>query len=90
MLDNPIWTYLIYVLSPLIFALVVDYIMSEAAGRNTFGLKWIEDLDFADDVALLDNSWDGIKHLTKRIQMKAATMGLAINPDKTKVMKIGK
>src|SRR6218665_2845393 len=83
------------VLSPLIFAIVVDWIMSRATGENTFGLKWTEgerltDLDFADDIALLDNTWDGIKQLTERVQTEAAKVGLPINPDKTKVMKIGK
>ena len=71
------------VLSPLIFAIVVDWIMSRATGENT-GLKWTEgerltDLDFADDIALLD----GIKHLTVWVQAEAAKVGLAINPDKT-------
>src|SRR6218665_2234624 len=64
-------------------------------GENTFELKWTEgerltDLDFADNIALLDNTWDGIKQLTERVQTEAARVGLAINPDKTKVMKIGK
>ena len=67
-------------LSPLIFAIVVDWIMSRATGENTFGLKWAEgerltDLDFADDIALLD----GIKHLTVWVQAEAAKVGLAIN-----------
>src|SRR6218665_2089598 len=75
------------VLSPLIFAIVVDWIMSRATGENT-GLKWTEgerltDLDFADDIALLDNTWDGTKQLTERVQTEAAKVGLAINPDKT-------
>jgi len=79
----------------LILAIVVDWIMSRATGENTFGLKWTEGerltyLDFADDIALLDNTWDGIKLLTERVQTEAAKVGLAINPDKTKVMKIGK
>src|SRR6218665_2172231 len=30
------------VLSPLIFAIVVDWIMSRGTGENTFGLKWTE------------------------------------------------
>jgi len=65
-------------------------------GENTFGFKWTEverlmDLDFADDIPLLDiERWDGIKQLTERVQTEAANVGLAINPDKTKVMKIGK
>ena len=33
---------------------------------------------------------NGIEHLTKIFQTVIAKLGLAINPDKTKVMKIGK
>ena len=42
------------------------------------------------DIALLANTWDGIKHLTERVQAEAAKVGLAINSDKTNVIKIGK
>ena len=64
------------VLSPLIFAIVFDWIMSRATGENNFGLKWTEverftDLDFADDIALLDNTWDGIKQLMERVQTES-------------------
>src|SRR6218665_2972157 len=76
-------------------AVAFDWIMSRATGENTFRLKWTEgkrltDLDFADDIALLDNTWDGIKQLMERVQTEAAKVGLAINTDKTKAMKIGK
>ena len=84
-------------LSVLIFAIEIDWIMSSAAKRDIFGLSWIEedkqkDLDFADYIVLLGSrsTWNGIKDLTKRVQAKAAKVGFAINPDKTKVMKIGK
>lgn len=83
------------VLSPLIFALVVDWVMQRATGQGHTGLKWIDgdrlsDLDFADDIALLDNTWEGIKELTCRVEEEAARVGLTINPEKTKIMKVGK
>ena len=51
--------------------------------------RWLKLLKIS-DIGLLDNTWDGIKQLTKRVQTEAEKMGLSINPDKTKVMKIGK
>src|SRR6218665_2566554 len=66
-----------YFLSPLIFALVVDWVMTRLmSGKNTV-IKWVNgdrlgDLDFADDIALLENSWKGMKDLTDRTQKEAA------------------
>ena len=82
-------------LSPVIFALVVDWVMRRAIENGNAGLKWINadrlsDLDFADGIALLDNTWNGIKEITDKVQKEAARVGLAINPEKTKIMKIGK
>src|ERR1700733_14168394 len=83
------------VLSPMVFALVVDWIMKRATGSNNTGLKWVNgnrlsDLDFADDIALLENTWDGIKEITGKVREEAAKVGLSINPEKTKIMRIGK
>jgi len=47
------------------------------------------DLDFADDITLLGNSWKGMNDLTDRTREEAATFGLNINPEMTKIMKIG-
>ena len=46
------------VVSPLIFLLVMDWIMKRAADMGANGVKWVNgerltDLDFADDIALL-------------------------------------
>ena len=83
------------VLSPLIFALVVDWVMARVAKDADTGLRWVNgdrlrDLDFADDIALLDNTWRGMKDITSKTQAEAAKVGLAINPEKTKIMKVGK
>ena len=81
------------VLSPLIFILVMDWILKRATD-NDKGLLWnkeqrLADLDFADDIALLESSWAGISELTNRVEEEAATVGLRINADKTKIMVIG-
>ena len=79
------------VLSPLLFILVMDWIMKRAADTGTCGLQGkdeqrLTDLDFADDISLLENSWAGMIELTGRVEMEAASVGLRINADKTKVM----
>jgi len=81
------------VLSPLIFLIVMDWIMKKAtAGHttagHTTGLQWLPDtelcdLDFADDVALLDYTWTGMSELTNTVKNKAAALGLQINTSKT-------
>src|SRR6218665_445185 len=53
------------VLSPLIFALVVEWVMMRVTSVKDTGIRWangdrLGDLDFADDIALLENSWKGI------------------------------
>ena len=58
-------------------------------------IRWVNggrlgDLDFADDIALWKNSWKGMQDLTDRTQKEAAKFGLNINPEKTKIMKIGR
>ena len=45
------------------------------------GIRWVNgdrlgDLNFADDIALLENSWKGMKELTDRTQKEAAEFGL--------------
>ena len=82
------------VLSPLIFLLVMDWILRRVADTGNNGLEWVDgqrltDLDFADDIALLDSTWSGMIELTGRVEAEAATVGLRINADKTKVMAAG-
>src|SRR6218665_484288 len=82
-------------LSPLIFALVVDWVMTRVMSGKDTGIRWVNgdrlgDLDFADDIALLENSWKGMKDPTDRTQKEAAKFGLNIHPEKTKIMKVGR
>jgi len=43
-------------------------------------------LDFADDIALLEDSWQGMAEITTRVEREAAAVGLRINAGKTKLM----
>ena len=48
------------ILSPLLFCITIDWIMKRSMENKTTGIKWLnnttlEDLDFADDIALLSH-----------------------------------
>ena len=52
-----------YVLSPFMFLLVIDWIMRTTIDEKKNGIQWtpgtqLEDLDFADDLALLSHNHD--------------------------------
>ena len=50
----------------------------------------IIDTDYADDMALLDNSKDGLQETTDLLCKHAAQAGLRINAKKTEVMAVAK
>jgi hypothetical protein len=81
------------VLSPLLFGIVMDWILKTAM-KERAGLEWVDggklsDLDFADDVALLHDSWEGMQTLTSSLEEVAKKFGLVINVVKTKIMTVG-
>ena len=62
------------------------------AGRRT-GVQWtlwrlLEDLDFADDIALLSHTCDQMQQKTTELENTARSIGLRIHPGKSKVMKV--
>ena len=80
-------------LSPMIFLMVVDWIMREATKDNNTGLQWtftryLEDLDFADDLCLLSQKQQHMQQKTDRLTEEAAKTGLQVNIDKTEVMRM--
>ena len=51
------------ILSPLLFGITIDWVMKRSMENKTTGIKWLnnttlEDLDFADDIALLSHSYN--------------------------------
>ena len=80
-------------LSPFLFLLVIDWIMKTVtAGRNN-GIQWtlwtqLDDLDFADDIALLSHNCRQMQDKTTRLEATSAGTGLKINKRKTELMKI--
>ena len=55
---------------------------------NPMDTEQLEDLDFADDLALLSHSHQQMQEKTSRLEEVAAVTGLIINRDKTKMMRL--
>ena len=74
-----------------LFLLVIDWIMRKTTRRKRgiqWGLDTMEDLDFADDLALLSTSRRNLQQKTNQLEVYANRTGLHTNTAKTKVMKI--
>ena len=75
------------VLSPFLFVIVMDYILRQSSGIGVkISSRLISDLDFADDVVLLEEAKLRLQLLLDAIDEKAEKMGLAVNVSKTKSM----
>jgi len=80
------------ILSPLLFNVTLDYIMSKVS-KNSAGIRWglcgkHTDLDCADDICLLAHSTRAMKTMLERTEREAAKVGLKINVNKSKEMRI--
>ena len=86
-------------LAPFLFVMVIDYVMSKS--EEDFGFiyemgstressrhqqKKINDLDFADDIALLENSIQLANKQLEKLAEEARKVGLEINVEKTEFM----
>ena len=82
------------ILSPILFLLVIDWIMKQTNNKPrglNFGIMGVlEDLDFADDLAILSSSSNHLQTKTDRLVMFAKQVGLFVNVKKTEVMNINK
>ena len=80
-------------MSGFLFLLVIDFVMKRSVEREPTGIRWnfttkLEDLDFADDLALLSSKFLDIQRKTKSLHENASGVGLKININKTKVMRL--
>ena len=80
-------------MSGFLFLLVIDFVMKRSVEREPTGIRWnfttkLEDLDFADDLALLSSKFLDIQRKTKSLHENASRVGLKININKTKVMRL--
>ena len=80
-------------LSPFLFLLAIDWIMKGTTEGTRNGIQWtlwnqLEDLDFADDLALLAHSHQQIQDKTSKLKTISSQVGLDIHPQKTQIMKM--
>ena len=80
-------------LLPFLFLLAIDWIMKETTTGSKNGIPWslveqLEDLDFADDLALLAHTHTQMQAKTSKLEAVSSKLGLKINTDKTKSIKI--
>ena len=79
------------VMSGFLFVLVIDWIMQKTTRRKR-GIQWglytMEDLEFADDLALLSTYRRNLQQKKSELEVHAKRTGLHINTIKTKVINI--
>ena len=80
------------VMSGFIFVLIMDWVMRHTNNRKR-GLRWkltsvLEDLDYADDVALILSRFADLQEKTDRLVAIAGIVGLKINPRKTNTLRM--
>ena len=80
-------------LSPFFFILAIDWIMKTETKGKRNGIQWIiltqlDDLDFADDLAPMSHSHRQMQDKTKNLARISAQVGLKINKNKTKILRL--
>ena len=79
-------------LSPFLFLLVIDWIMKNSTSEGKYGIQWtsqnqLDDLDFADDLALLSHTHEQMQMKTANVAAASASIGLHIHKGKSKILK---
>lgn len=83
------------ILSPILFIIIIDWVLKRTIEDKRRGLQLgisdcLEDLDFADDLALLSSTMQHLQEKTDRLVKFAEQVGLFVNIKKTEVMSITK
>ena len=78
-------------MSPPLFAIATDWVLRWTTDNDTGGIEGSEDeslcdLDFADDIAIIDDSWNSMQHTTSTLMKEANKVGPYINAEKGKPM----
>ena len=80
------------VMSGLLFLIVMDWIMTKTVENDNNGLRWnfttvLEDIDFADDLALLSSKKTHIQKKVDRLNKHSKAIGMKSSIKKTKLMR---
>ena len=80
-------------LSPFLFLLAMDWVTKQSTAERKNGIQWtmwaqLDDLDFADDLALLSHTQQQMQEKTSTIATNSARLGLNIHRGKSKVMRV--
>ena len=78
-------------MSALLFHLTIDWVMRQTTSDQPLGIRWthfstLEDLDLADDLALVSYTHQHMQEKTTRLSMFAQQVGLKNSQKKTEVM----
>jgi len=73
-------------MSGLLFMRVVDWVLRKTLQESNSGISWkIEDIDSADDVALISSSKQHIQIKTDKLSHEAGKVGLKVNVELCKL-----
>ena len=80
-------------LSGLLFLLVIDWLMKNTVSGVSTGVKWtddetLEDLGYADDIALVSEKFEDLQQKTTRLNQVAKGVGLKINCKKSEILRV--
>ena len=80
-------------LSPFLFLLAIDWVMKTSTVGKRNGIQWtlwtqLDDLDFADDLALLSYTQEQMQEKTNIIAENSTHIGLNIHREKSKILKV--
>ena len=78
-------------MSSLLFSLTIVWVMRQTTADQPQGIRWtlfstLEDLDFADNLALLSHTLQHMQEKTSQLCIYAQQVGLNVSQKKTKVM----
>ena len=78
-------------MSALFFNIVIDWVMRRTTENQARGIRWtllstLEDLDFADDLALVSHNHQHMQEKTSRLSTFSQQVSLKISQRKTEVM----
>ena len=88
--------------SPLLFGIIIDWVLKNSLDKNDLGIvlekrrssryqqQRLSDLDFVDEIALIDESEQRLQLATSKVEEKGRKVGLTINSKKTKVIDVAK